>query len=136
MSSRNSAMSSQTSKHDIVKVLEHYGFEVTSNRAGWQSVRCAFHNDHVKSARLNIAIGGFRCFACDMAGDVYSIIMKKEGVNYGKALEIAEGITGESNNQLRAKPRRGNAVPSESRYNRGDGAYVPPRLRGDTRGGS
>ncbi len=74
-------MSSQTSKHDMVRVLEHYGFVIPSNRGGWQSVRCMFHNDHIKSARLNIDKGGFRCFACDMAGDVYSLIMKREGVN-------------------------------------------------------
>ena len=132
MSFRNSVMSSQTSKHDIVKVLEHYGFVIATNRGGWQSVRCAFHNDHVKSARLNIDIGGFRCFACDMAGDVYSIIMKKEGVNYGKAVQIAEGITGESNGELRRKPNRGASISDESRYNRGNGAYVPPRLRGES----
>lgn len=132
MSSRNSVMSSPTSKHDIVKVLEHYGFAISSNRGGWQSVRCAFHNDHVKSARLNIDNGGFRCFACDMAGDVYSLIMKREGVTYGEALKIAERITGESNGELRRKPKRSTSVSGESRYNRGNSAYVPPRLRGES----
>ena len=129
---RGSAMSSQTSKHSIVKVLEHYGFTIPSNRGGWQSVCCKFHNDHVKSARLNIDGGGFRCFACDMAGDVYSIIMKREGVNYGEALKIAEGITGESNGELRNKPRRSAAISDESRYNGANGAYVPPRIRGES----
>lgn len=122
-------MSSQTSKHDIVQVLQHYGFNIPSNRGGWQSVRCMFHNDHIKSARLNIDMGGFRCFACDMAGDVYSLIMKREGVKYGEAIKIAERITGESHGELRAKPRRSSPVSGESRYNGGDGAYVPPRLR-------
>lgn len=132
MSFRNSVMSSPTSKHSIVKVLEHYGFVIPQNRGGWQSVRCAFHNDHVKSARLNIDNGGFRCFACDMAGDVYSLIMKKEGVDYGKALKIAERITGESNGELRNKSRRSVAIPNESRYNGANGAYVPPRIRGES----
>jgi DNA primase len=125
-------MYSQTSKHDIVKVLEHYGFTIPVNRGGWMSVRCVFHNDHVKSARLNIDGGGFRCFACDMAGDVYSIIMKKEGVNYGEALKIAERITGESNGELRSKSKRGSAIPRKSGDNRGNGSYVPPRLRGES----
>lgn len=132
MSFRNSVMSSPTSKHDIVKVLEHYGFTVATNRGGWVSVRCVFHNDHVKSARLNIDLGGFRCFACDMAGDVYSIIMKREGVNYGEALKIAERITGESNGELRRKPKRSAPLSSESRYNGSNSAYVPPRLRGES----
>ena len=124
-------MSSQNSKHDIVKVLEHYGFNIPV-REGWVTVRCAFHNDKVKSARLNIDKGGFRCFACDMSGDVYSLIMKKEGVNYGEAIKIAERITGESNGELRAKPRRSSSVSGESRYNGGNSAYVPPRLRGES----
>ena len=132
MLSKGSAMSFRTSKHDLVKVLEHYGFTIPSNRGGWMSLRCVFHNDHVKSARLNIDGGGYRCFACDMAGDVYSIIMKREGVNYGKALEIAEGITGESNTELRSKPKRGSTISKESRYNRGNGSYIPPRIRGES----
>lgn len=131
MSSKGLAMSSQNSKHDIVKVLEHYGFTIPV-RTGWVTVRCAFHNDKVKSARLNIDKGGFRCFACDMAGDVYSLIMKKEGVKYGEAVKIAERITGESHGELRAKPSRGSSVSGESRYSGGNGAYVPPRLRGES----
>ena len=125
-------MLSQNSKHDIGKVLEHYGFEIPHGRKGWVTVRCAFHGDRVKSARLNLDNGGFRCFGCDMAGDVYSLIMKKEGVGYGEAKQIAERITGESNNELRAKPKRNSSVSGESRYNGGDSAYVPPRLRGDS----
>ena len=125
-------MLSQNSKHDIGKVLEHYGFEIPHGRKGWVTVRCAFHGDRVKSARLNLDNGGFRCFGCDMAGDVYSLIMKKEGVGYGEAKQIAERITGESNGELRRKPKRNPAVSGESRYNTGDSAYVPPRLRGES----
>jgi DNA primase len=124
-------MLSPNSKHDIGKVLEHYGFEIPHGRKGWVTVRCAFHGDRVKSARLNLDNGGFRCFGCDMAGDVYSLIMKKEGVGYGEAKQIAERITGESNGELRGKPKRNPAVSGESRYNTGDSAYVPPRLRGE-----
>jgi DNA primase len=123
-------MRSPNSKHDIAKVLEHYGFDIPYGRGGWVTVRCAFHGDRVKSARLNIENGGFRCFGCEMAGDVYSIIMKKEGVNYGEAVAIAERITGESNGELRAKPKRSNAVSNEQRYHRTDSDYVSPRFRG------
>ena len=125
-------MRSPNSKHDIAKVLEHYGFEIPYGRHGWVTVRCAFHGDRVKSARLNIENGGFRCFGCEMAGDVYSLIMKKEGVNYGEAISIAERITGESNTELRAKPNRSNAVSESERYHRTDSNYVSPRFRGRT----
>ncbi len=79
----------QNSKHDLAKVLEHYGFDIPQGKRGWITVRCAFHGDRVKSARLNTENGGFRCFGCDMAGDVYSIIMKKEGVTFNEAKQIA-----------------------------------------------
>jgi DNA primase len=115
-------------KHDIVTVLEHYGFEIPV-RHGWITVRCAFHGDRVKSARLNIDNGGFRCFGCEMAGDVYSIIMKKEGVAFREAIKIAERITGLSESEVRGKPKRSDAVPESERYHRTDGEYVPPRLR-------
>jgi DNA primase len=119
----------QNSKHDLGKVLEHYGFDLPQGKRGWVTVRCAFHGDRVKSARLNTENGGFRCFGCDMAGDVYSIIMKKEGVTFNEAKQIAERITGESNGELRTKHNGDSSVSGESRYNRGDSAYLSPRLR-------
>jgi DNA primase len=123
----------QNSKHDLGKVLEHYGFELPhSHRGGWVTVRCAFRGDRVKSARLNLDNGGFRCFGCDMAGDVYSLIMKKEGVGFNEAKQIAERITGEGNNELRAKPARGAAVSGDERYHRTDRSYVSPRFRKGT----
>ena len=129
MSYRNCQMRSQNSKHDIGVVLEHYGFQLPFNRSGWVTVRCAFHGDKVKSARLNLDNGGFRCFGCDMAGDVYSLIMKKEGVNYVEAVAIAERITGKSSGELRKESPRGNDLSTGERYHRTDGTYVPPRLR-------
>jgi DNA primase len=119
----------QNSKHDLGKVLEHYGFDIPQNRKGWVTIRCAFHGDKVKSARINVENGGFRCFGCDMAGDVYSIIMKKEGVNFNEAKQIAERITGESNGELRSKHKGNSSVSNEQRYHRTDSDYVSPRLR-------
>ena len=119
----------QNSKHDITVVLEHYGFDIPKGKRGWVTVRCAFHGDKVKSARINTENGGFRCFGCDMAGDVYSIIMKKEGVNFNEAKQIAERITGQSNGELRQQSSRNNSVSDEQRYHRTDRSYVSPRLR-------
>jgi len=122
-------MLSQNSKHDLAKVLEHYGFSIPTNKRGWVTVRCAFHGDKVKSARINTENGGFRCFGCDMAGDVYSIIMKKEGVGFNEAKQIAERITGQSNGELRKQHIGDNSLSDESRYNGDNGSYVSPRLR-------
>jgi hypothetical protein len=67
-----------------------------------------------------------------MAGDVYSIIMKKEGVGYREAIKIAEGITGKSEQEVRGKFNGDNAVPSEPRYHGNNGKHVPLRLRKGT----
>jgi hypothetical protein len=64
-----------------------------------------------------------------MAGDVYSIIMKKEGVTFNEAKQIAERITGEGNGELRSKHRGDSSVSGESRYNGNNGSYISPRLR-------
>jgi hypothetical protein len=64
-----------------------------------------------------------------MAGDVYSIIMKKEGVAFREAIKIAERITGLSESEVRGKPKRSDAVSESERYHRTDSEYVPPRLR-------
>tara|TARA_R110000868_G_scaffold6804_2_gene37841 strand:+ start:3541 stop:3744 length:204 start_codon:yes stop_codon:yes gene_type:complete len=64
-----------------------------------------------------------------MAGDVYSLIMKKEGVAFNEAKQIAERITGESNGELRKKPSRDSSVSGEQRYHSTDSEYVSPRLR-------
>jgi hypothetical protein len=64
-----------------------------------------------------------------MSGDVYSIIMKKEGVNYAEAIKVAERITGKSEREVRGKPRGDNAVSTDERYHRTDSGYVSPRLR-------
>lgn len=132
MSFRDSAQHSQNSKPDLGKVLEHYGFELPRNRGSWQTIRCEFHGDHVKSARVNLEEGAYKCFACDISGDVYSVVMKFEGVKFREAIEIAEGIAGESRQQVRGKSARGSSLSGGSRYSGSNGSYVPPRLRKGT----
>ena len=65
---------------DILDVLDRVGFSKNSpawSRGAWgsheMSVCCPFHGDNVASASVNIRLGLFKCFACDVAGDIVNL---------------------------------------------------------------
>lgn len=97
----------------IVTVLEHYGAslrDVPSN--GWQNIRCPFHSDHMASAGVNIALGGFRCHGCNMSGDAIKVIEQVEHMNYGEAVDFAREVLGASVEKVsRPVPKRGKRRP-------------------------
>jgi DNA primase len=78
-------------KPSITAILEHYGAKVPTRR-GWFSMKCPFHDDSHASASANSDENAFCCFACQMKGDGYAIIMSKEGVQFSEAINIAKGI--------------------------------------------
>jgi len=86
-------------KHQIRPILEHYGASIRSGR-GWVKCKCPFHDDRSPSAAVSEELNSFICFACDIKGDTYKIIMQKEGVEYGEAVTFAERITGKSRGSL------------------------------------
>ena len=114
-------------KHPIIPILEHYGAENVSEYHGWRKLKCPFHGDSTASATVNSEINAFKCFACDMAGDTYTIIMKKEGVEFREAYEIAERLSGVSGVKLSKASASGRGVSNKS-GNLGAGRkYIPPR---------
>ena len=106
---------------DIVEVLKHYGANIT-RASGQVNVKCPFHNDSHASASFNTRQNIFNCFACGMQGNSIQIIAKKEGCDIREAKSIAEGITGESNQQVRGKHLSGGRLPSKSGNNKGNSA--------------
>jgi DNA primase len=106
---------------DIVAVLKHYGANIT-RASGQVNVKCPFHNDSHASASFNTRQNIFNCFACGMQGNSIQIIAKREGCDIREAKSIAEGITGESNEQVRGKHLSGGRLPSKSGNNKGSSA--------------
>lgn len=87
----------------IVKVLEYYGGEIPNgNENHWLSLRCPFHNDHVKSGSVWISEGIYKCHACNVFGDVLNVIARQEGFgtleypDRRKANEWAKQVLGQS----------------------------------------
>ena len=106
---------------DIVAVLKHYGANIT-RASGQVNVKCPFHNDSHASASFNTRQNIFNCFACGMQGNSIQIIAKREGCDIREAKSIAEGITGESNEQVRGKHLSGGRLPSKQGNNKGSSA--------------
>ncbi len=80
----------------IGRLLEHYGAKRVPSGKGWKKINCPFHSDKHASAAVNHDLNVFNCFACDVAGDIYKIIMIQEGVNFREAKSRAEEIVGTS----------------------------------------
>lgn len=115
-------------KHSISTVIEHYGGKELRDAYGWQKIKCPFHEDSHASATANAEMQAFNCFGCGIKGDVYKIIMEKEGVDFREAYAFAERITGESGIALSGFNRSGRGVSGRSRTNSGRRGYSPPGL--------
>jgi DNA primase len=82
-------------KPDLLKVLQHYGVDVKEYRVS-QLVRCFApdHDDTKASLSVDLTKGLVNCMACEMRGDVYSIVEKMEGLTHGAARQRAATIAG------------------------------------------
>jgi DNA primase len=71
---------------DIVDLVGSY---VPLRRQGRGYVGlCPWHDDTKPSLQVNPERQSFKCWVCDVGGDVFSFIMKAEGVEFREALEM------------------------------------------------
>lgn len=49
---------------------------------------CPFHDDHNPSLHVYPDRQSFRCWVCDSGGDVFSFVMKHEGVTFAEAVDL------------------------------------------------
>jgi len=71
---------------DIVELVERY---VRLRRQGRNYVGlCPWHDDTRPSLQVNPERQSFRCWVCNIGGDVFSFVMKMEGVEFREALGL------------------------------------------------
>ncbi len=99
----------------IAAIIEHYGGRLRRDYGSWQKIKCPFHSDSHASAGVSVTDNIFVCHGCGIKGNAFNVIKLHEGVKYGEAIKIAEGITGESYQSLRAAPTIGRRVSSTAR---------------------
>ena len=101
-------------KHSIAAYLEFVGAAVPNVGYGWRKIKCPFHEDGHASAGINFDEQRFKCHGCGVGGDVYDLIMYKEGGNYSEALKFAETISPTGNTAVRKPYKHSSGIPSNT----------------------
>ena len=94
-------------------VLMSYGAKTVPSGRGWRSMKCPFHSDRHASATVNNEVNAFTCFACEVKGDIFKIIMEQEGITFNEAKSRAEEIAGTDSIKVPSVNRIGRRVPNE-----------------------
>ncbi len=90
---------------DIVQLVSRF---VPLKRAGRNYVgRCPWHDDSRPSLQVNPERQSYRCWVCNVGGDIFSFIMQMEKVDFKEALEILAEMTGISLKDVKRQNRAG-----------------------------
>ena len=102
-------------KHSIAEYLSYLGAALPQQGHGWRKIKCPFHQDSHASAGVNFDEQRFKCHGCGVSGDVYDLIMEREGGTYIEAIKFAESISLTGNRNIQSKHSSGERLPSEPR---------------------
>ena len=74
---------------ESVDLLEIVGQSLEVRRQGRGYVAlCPWHDDSKPSLQINPARQSWKCWVCDVGGDVFSFVMRRENVGFREALEM------------------------------------------------
>jgi DNA primase len=89
-------------------IVELVGKHLDLRRAGRNYVgRCPWHDDRRPSLQVNPDRQTWKCWVCDIGGDVFSFVMKREGCDFREALQMLAdraGVTLSQSPQKKAEP--------------------------------
>src|SRR5690606_9097088 len=93
---------------------------------------CPFHVDRVPSLSCDFTRGLYKCHACGESGNTWTMIMKKEGIDFGRARAFAtehgftEGEHGSGGESVRGSAYGGRrSIPTRKRNRQGTSSYIP-----------
>ncbi len=90
---------------DIVELVGDY-LQLRREGRGYKAL-CPWHDDSRPSLQVNPERQSFKCWVCDIGGDVFSFVMKQEGVDFAEALRMLADRAG-----IKLEPIRGAAAPA------------------------
>jgi DNA primase len=87
--SSGSSLDLKEQVRQAIDIVDLVGSVVQLRRQGRNYVGlCPWHDDTRPSLQVNPERQSFKCWVCDIGGDVFSFIMKTEGVEFREALEM------------------------------------------------
>ncbi len=72
---------------DIVDLLGKYNLQLRRQGRGYVT-HCPWHDDTRPSLQVNPQRQSWKCWPCDIGGDIFSFVMKMEGVDFPEALAM------------------------------------------------
>jgi len=76
-------------------------------------VRCPFHNDTKPSMTVNPERQSWKCWVCDIGGDVFSYVMQREGLDFPTALRMLAERAGIELPEFRRGPKTQPGDPND-----------------------
>jgi DNA primase len=105
-----STLTLQEAKEQIrqaIDIVELVGSYLPLSRQGARYVaRCPWHDDSRPSLQVNQERQSWKCWVCNLGGDVFSFLMQQEGVEFREALEMLAERAGISLRAAAKVPRR------------------------------
>jgi DNA primase len=95
---------------DIVELVRDY-VEIRREGRGYKAL-CPWHDDTKPSLQINPDRQSFKCWVCDIGGDVFTFVEKIEGVEFREALRMLAERAGIS---LSQRPDRGSSDLTDKR---------------------
>ncbi|MFN6399603.1 MAG: DNA primase [Planctomycetota bacterium] len=78
--------------------------------------RCPFHDDRRPSMQINAERQSWKCWVCDVGGDVFSFVMQKEGMSFPEALQYLADKAGIVIEQSPVLSRGGSTLDKRDLY--------------------
>ncbi len=98
-------------------VVDLIGSEMNLRRQGSMFVgHCPWHDDKKPSFQVNPVKQSWVCYPCDVRGDVFDYVMKREGVDFRQALEILAERAGIAIRQFQKKIIQGSPDDKATLY--------------------
>ncbi len=96
---------------DIVDLVGNY---LDLRRQGREFVAiCPWHDDTRPSMHVNPQRQSFKCFVCDIGGDIFSFVMQMEGLEFREALEMLAERAGIAIQETAERPKPAPGSPDD-----------------------
>ena len=113
---------------DIVDLLGKYNLQLRRQGRGYVT-HCPWHDDTRPSLQVNPERQSWKCWPCDIGGDIFSFVMKMEGVDFPEALAMLADRAGiKLQKPARGEPAHRRGSVRRARWHRQANALQGGRL--------